>query len=59
MNLGFVLLHTTNDDEMTPKKKLHLNFLLFLDIYRIEIVQNTAQLSSKGRFNQPILFLIH
>jgi hypothetical protein len=33
--------------------------LLFLDKYRIQIVQNIAQVSSKGRFNQPSLFLIH
>jgi hypothetical protein len=33
--------------------------LLFSDIYRIQIVQNTTQLSLKGRFNQPTLLLIH
>jgi hypothetical protein len=37
---------------------LHLKTLLFLDLYRIQIVQNIAQLSSKGRFNQPPLFLL-
>jgi hypothetical protein len=32
--LGSVLLHTTNDDEMTKiNKGLHLRTLLFLDIY--------------------------
>jgi hypothetical protein len=47
-----MLPHTTNDDEMTQKKKgLCLKFLLFSDIYWIQIVQKTAQLSSKGRFN--------
>jgi hypothetical protein len=52
INLGFMLPHTTNDDEMTQKKKgLCLKFLLFSDIYWIQIVQKTAQLSSKGRFN--------
>ncbi len=58
INLGSALLHTTNDNEMTKKKTgLHLKTLLFLNIYRIQIVQNTTQLSSKGRFNQPPLFL--
>jgi hypothetical protein len=32
------------------KKGLHLKFLLFSDIYTIQIVQNIAQLSSKERF---------
>jgi len=54
-----MLLHTTNDDEMTKENKgLHLKILLFSNIYKIQIVQKTAQLS-KGRFNQPPLFLIH
>jgi uncharacterized membrane protein len=61
--LGFVLLHTTKNHEMTKKKQkqkcLHLKTLLFSDLYRIQIVQKTTQLSSKGRFNQPPLFLIH
>jgi hypothetical protein len=54
INLGFTLLCTTSDDEMTKKKKgLHLKNLLFscIYIYKIQIVQNTAQLSSKGTFN--------
>jgi hypothetical protein len=53
--LGFALLHSTSHDEMTKNKKtkkqkkgLHLRTLLFLDIYRIQILQNIAQLSSKG-----------
>jgi len=65
-NLGFVLLCSISDNEMTKKKGgggLHLKILLFsyiyIYIYRNQIVQNTAQLSSKGRFNQPPLFLIH
>jgi hypothetical protein len=51
--LGFALLYTTSDDEMTKKERkgLHLKTLLFLNIYNIQIVQNIAQLSSKGRFN--------
>jgi hypothetical protein len=49
-------LHTTNDDEMTKKKDLDLKTLLFLNTYRIQIVQNIAQLSSKREFNQPPLF---
>jgi len=55
-----MLLCTTNDNEMTKKKKgfTFENFVIS-DMYRIQIVQNTAQLSSKGRFNQPPLFLIH
>jgi hypothetical protein len=46
--LGSTLLHTTSNDEMTKKKKkdLHLKTLLFLHIYRIQIVQKIAQLSS-------------
>jgi len=40
------------------KKGLHLRTLLFLDIYRIQILQNIAQLSSKGGFNQSSFFLI-
>jgi hypothetical protein len=63
INLGSALLRTTNVNEMTPKKKnkksLHLKFLLFSDIYRIQIVQNIAQLSSKGRFDLSPLFLNH
>jgi hypothetical protein len=56
-----MLLHTINDDEMIKNGGggLHLKTLLFSYIYRIQIVQNTTQLSSKGRFNQPPLFLIH
>jgi hypothetical protein len=61
-----MLLHITSDDEMTQKKRgLHLKSLLFSCIYiyihthRTQILQNIAQLSSKGRFNQPPLFLIH
>jgi hypothetical protein len=47
---AFVLLCTTNDDEMKKRNNsLHLKILLFLNIYRIQIIQNTAQLSSKGR----------
>jgi len=57
INLGFVLLHPTNDDEMTKKKKVYIWKLIY--IRKIQIVQNTAQLSSKGKFNQPPLFLIH
>jgi hypothetical protein len=58
--LGFVLLHTTKDHEMTKKQKgLHLKTLLFSDLYRVQIVQKTTQLSSKGTFNHPPLFLIH
>jgi len=58
--LGSTLLHTIRDNEMTKKKGvLHLKNLLFSNIYRIQIVQNIVQLSSKGGFNQPPLFLIH
>jgi len=32
-------------------KGLHLKTLLFLGIYKIQIVQNIARLSSKGGFN--------
>jgi hypothetical protein len=48
--LGSVLLWT---DEMT-KKKQRLKFENFLisNIHKIQIVQNIAQLLSKGRFNQ-------
>jgi hypothetical protein len=52
--LGFALLYTTtSEDEMTKKRKkgLHLKILLVLNIYKIQIVQNIAQLSSKGRLN--------
>ncbi len=49
-NLGSALLHTTSGDEMNQKKGLYLNFLLFSDIYKIQIVQNIVQLPSKGRF---------
>jgi len=63
--LGFALLHSTSHEEMTKNKKtkkqkkgLHLRTLLFLDIYRIQILQNIAQLSSKGGFNQSSFFLI-
>jgi hypothetical protein len=56
INLGYVLLCTTSDKK---NKGLHLKTLLFSSIYRIQIVQNTTQLSSKGIFNQPPLFLIH
>jgi hypothetical protein len=49
-----------NDNEMTKKEKgLYLKTLLFSDIYKIQIVQNTTQLSSKGRFYQTPMFLIH
>jgi len=52
-----MLLCITNDNEITKNKKgLHLKTLLFSDIYKI---QNISQLSSKGRFTQPPLFLIH
>jgi hypothetical protein len=58
--MGSMLLRTINDDEIVKGNKgLHLKNLLFLDIYRIQIVQNTTQLSSKGIFIQPPLFLIH
>jgi hypothetical protein len=57
INLGFMLQRTTNDNEMTKIKKVYI--LLFSDIYKIQIVQKIARLSSKGRFNQPSLFLIH
>jgi len=55
--LGSALLHTTSDDEMKKKKKkgLHLKTLLFQYIYIIQIVQNIAQLSSKGRFDLATL----
>jgi len=48
--LGSMLLCT---DEMT-KKKQRLKFENFLisNIHKIQIVQNIAQLLSKGRFNQ-------
>jgi hypothetical protein len=47
--VGFALLRPISDDEMTQKKKdLHLKTLLFSDIYIIQIVQSTGQLSSKG-----------
>ncbi len=50
IKLGLCVLRTTNDNEMTKiNKGLHLKFLLFSDIYKIQIVQNTTQ-SSKGRF---------
>jgi hypothetical protein len=43
--LGSALLCTIGDDKMTKKKKgLHLKILLFSNIYRIQIVQNIAQL---------------
>jgi hypothetical protein len=55
-----MFLGTTNDNDMTKKiKDLHLKTLLFLNIYKIQIVQNADQLLSKGRFNQPPFFLIH
>jgi hypothetical protein len=58
--LGSMLLSITSDNKMTKKNKgAHLKTLLFLDIYRIQILQNITQLSSKGRFNQSSLFLIH
>jgi hypothetical protein len=57
LNLGYTLLHSTSDGEM--KKKIHLKKNLFSYIYKIQIVQNIAQLSSKGSFNHPPLFLIH
>jgi len=56
INLGS-LQHTTSDNEMTKIKKVYI--LLFSDIYKIQIVQKIVRLSSKGRFNQPSLFLIH
>ncbi len=55
-NLGSALLCTS---KKTKKKGLHLKTLLFSDIHRIQIVQNIAQLSSKGRFNLSSMFLIH
>jgi hypothetical protein len=46
INLGFVLLCTTSDNEMTKKTKgLHLKFLIFSNVQKI------TQLSYKGRFN--------
>jgi hypothetical protein len=41
-----MLLHTTSDVEMTQKKKRFTfgNFVIFKYIYRIQIVQNIAQL---------------
>jgi hypothetical protein len=60
------MLDITSDDETTKKKRgLHLKTLLFSCIYiyiythRTQILQNIAQLSSKGRFNQSPLFLIN
>jgi hypothetical protein len=42
-NLGSALVRIANDDEMTKRNKgLHLKTLLFLDIYRIQILQNIA-----------------
>jgi len=37
-NLGYALLHTTNDDEMTQKKQKQksLKSLIFSNIYRIQ-----------------------
>ncbi len=61
-NLGSILLDNTSGDEMSKIKikiGLYLKFLLFSDIYKIQIVQNNVQLSSKVRFNQSPLFLIH
>jgi len=52
-------MHYQWDEWQKWNKGLHLKTLLFSDIYRIQIVQNITQLSSKGRFNQPLLFLIH
>jgi hypothetical protein len=50
-NLGSMLLCITSDDEMTKKKGFTFaNFVIFKYIYRIQIVQNVVQLSSKGRF---------
>jgi hypothetical protein len=53
IKLGSANLHTNSDNEMTKKKKVYIwNFCYFqIYIYRIQIVQNTAQLSSKGRFD--------
>jgi hypothetical protein len=53
-----VLLRITSDNEMTPKKKgfTFENFVIFGYIYRIQIVQHIAQLSSKGRFYWSPLF---
>ncbi len=46
---AFVLLCTTNDDEMKKRNNsLHLKILLFSDIYRIQIIPNTAQLYPRG-----------
>ncbi len=60
IQLGLNVATHYSDDEMKKEKKgLHLKTLLFSYMYRIQIVQNIAQLSSKGRFNQPLMFLIH
>jgi len=51
--MGFALLCTTSNDEMTKQQKrftLEI-FVILKYIDRIQIVQKTAQLSSKGRFN--------
>jgi hypothetical protein len=45
--------------KQNQKKGTHLKTLLFLDINKIQIVQNIAHLSTKGRFNQSLLFLIY
>jgi hypothetical protein len=40
-DLGFTLLRTTNDDEVTPRKKKGFtfeNFFIFKYVYRIQIV---------------------
>ncbi len=40
-------------------KGLNFKTMFFSKMYVIQIVQNITQLSSKGRFNHPPLFLIH
>jgi hypothetical protein len=58
-----MLIRTTNGNEMTKKKGggggSHLKTLLFSDIYKIQIVQNTTQLSSRGDLiNHPYFYII-
>ncbi len=55
-----MLLHTTNSNEMTKKKGgFTFENFVFSDIYKIQIIQNTTQLSSRGDLiNHPYFYII-